>query len=198
MARTKQFDPDVALDAAMRVFWRHGYEATSTAMLVAELGIGRASLYDTFGSKRALYEAALEHFLASVSEPMLSELIVVDGPVLDAVRAFLLRSADEPQNDDPRGCFAVNAAVENGDVDAGVVVRLERSRRQLEAALHGALLRARAEGELADSVDPKAAASMLVALNTGLKVLSRAGAGERARIETSIDSVMSVLARTPR
>ncbi|MFE5588533.1 helix-turn-helix domain-containing protein, partial [Kitasatospora sp. NPDC056531] len=59
MARTKEFDPDAALQAALELFWRRGYEATSMADLVEGLGIARASIYATFGSKRELYLRAL-------------------------------------------------------------------------------------------------------------------------------------------
>ena len=63
MARHKEFDPDVALDRALELFWERGYEATSMADLVDHLGIGRASLYATFGSKHELYLKALDRYL---------------------------------------------------------------------------------------------------------------------------------------
>ncbi len=50
IARSKAFDPEEALERALDLFWRQGYEATSVAHLVGRLGISRASLYDTFGS----------------------------------------------------------------------------------------------------------------------------------------------------
>jgi len=55
VARTKEFDPEAALQAALELFWRRGYEATSMSDLVDHLGIGRASLYATFGNKHELY-----------------------------------------------------------------------------------------------------------------------------------------------
>ena len=62
MARPKEFEPEQALDAAMNVFWRLGYEHTSLDALMQEMGIARQSLYDTFGDKRALYLRALAHY----------------------------------------------------------------------------------------------------------------------------------------
>ena len=62
MARTKEFDRDAALDRAMHVFWKKGYEATSLPDLLQAMGIARQSLYDTFGEKHALFMAALERY----------------------------------------------------------------------------------------------------------------------------------------
>jgi AcrR family transcriptional regulator len=54
MARTKEFDPDAALQKAVKVFWSLGYERTSLEMLMREMGISKQSLYDTFGDKRSI------------------------------------------------------------------------------------------------------------------------------------------------
>lgn len=193
MARTKEFDPETALDAAMRLFWRNGYEHTSTSDLVGELGIARASLYGTFGSKRKLYLAALDRFLTGAAGPTVADVLASRDSALDAIRTFLESSAAPPPNGAPPGCFAVNATVEHGDADPEISRHLEGNRRRVETALYGALLRAQAEGELAPGVDPKSTAAMLGALNAGLKVLSRAGTDQSDRIRTTIDSAMSML-----
>ncbi|MGI5349686.1 TetR/AcrR family transcriptional regulator [Streptomyces sp. CA-250714] len=193
MARTKEFDPEAALDAAMRLFWRKGYEGTSTSDLTGELGIARASLYGTFGSKRGLYLAALDRFLAGAAGPTAADILASRESALDAIRELLETSATPPEGNAPYGCFAVNATVEHGDADPEISSRTTGNISRLETALYGALLRARAEGELAPGVDPKSAATMLASLNHGLKVLARAGVEQRDRINTTIDSVMSML-----
>ena len=68
MPRTRSFDTDAALDRALRLFWRHGYEGTSIEALTAELGIGKPSLYAAFGNKRALFELALDRYAAIESD----------------------------------------------------------------------------------------------------------------------------------
>lgn len=75
MSRTKEFDPDVVLDRAMELFWERGFEATSMALLTERLGIGRASLYATFGDKHQLYLAALRRYLHGGRNTLSSTII---------------------------------------------------------------------------------------------------------------------------
>ena len=112
MARTKEFDPDTVLRAALDLFWERGYEATSMADLVEHLGIARASIYATFGNKHDLYLKALDRY-GELVDPDLLRGLAQPGPVLPAVRALVERFAREASEDGGRrGCFIVNAAVE--------------------------------------------------------------------------------------
>ena len=62
MGRTKQYERTDLLDKAVELFRRQGFNGTSTAELVAELGVNRKSMYAEFGSKQELFEATLEHY----------------------------------------------------------------------------------------------------------------------------------------
>src|SRR5260370_39772383 len=64
MARPKAFDRDTAVQHAMSVFWEQGYEVTSTDDLLRAMGIGRQSMYNTFGDKQRLYIEALQRYQA--------------------------------------------------------------------------------------------------------------------------------------
>jgi TetR/AcrR family transcriptional repressor of nem operon len=181
MARTKEFDPDEALQAALELFWRRGYEATSMADLVEGLGIGRASIYATFGSKRELYLRALERYSEQQDPERLNELSQ-PGPVLPAVRALVLRYAQAGEEDRKRGCFVTNTAVELAPHDPVAARRVQASLDCLETALTAALLRARAQGELPADREPRALARMLVVLLQGIRVVGKAAdGGTRAR-----------------
>lgn len=174
MARTKEFDPDAALAAALELFRERGYEATSLADLVAHLGIGRASLYATFGDKHALYLAALDRYVRERDTAVIDALSQ-PGPALPAVRALVAAFADESATDPRRrGCLVVNAAVERMPRDPAVARRVEASWDVLETALAGALTRARAQGEIPAGRDPRALARMLLVLLQGVRVLGRA------------------------
>ncbi|MFI1971235.1 TetR/AcrR family transcriptional regulator [Streptomyces cinnamoneus] len=192
MARTKEFDPDAALQSALELFWERGYEATSMADLVERLGIARASLYGTFGSKRELYLKALERYREQHG-PRAVEELSQPGPALLAVRALVRRFADEAACDVlGRGCFVTNTAVELGVRDSGSARRVEESWNSLETALTSALMRARAQGELPPGRDPVALARMLLVLLQGLRVVGKV-TPDSGRLRDAADQALTLL-----
>jgi TetR/AcrR family transcriptional repressor of nem operon len=182
VSRAKEFDVDAALAAALDLFWHRGYEATSVNDLVAHLGIGKASMYATFGSKHDLYLMALDQYVRTTDQGIIEELSQPRA-ALSAVRGLVLRYVDEIINDQQqRGCLVVNAAVERLPGDTAAARRVERSWDTLEVALTLALARAQAAGELAADRDPRAMAQFLLALLQGLRVLGKSlGQADRLR-----------------
>ncbi|MFF2751558.1 TetR/AcrR family transcriptional regulator [Kitasatospora sp. NPDC058048] len=181
MARTKEFDPDAALQAALELFWQRGYEATSMADLVERLGIARASIYATFGSKRELYLRALERYCEQSDSARLLDLSQ-PGPALPAVRALVRRYAVTDEEEGRRGCFVTNTAVELAPHDPAASRRVEASLDRLETLLTAALARAAAQGELPAGRDPRTLARMLVVLLQGIRVVGKTADGApRAR-----------------
>ncbi|MFC5146968.1 TetR/AcrR family transcriptional regulator [Streptomyces aureoversilis] len=192
MARTKEFDPDAALQSAVELFWRRGYEATSMADLVGHLGIARASLYATFGSKRELYLKALQRYSEQHS-PRIAEELSRPGPALPAVRRLVTRFADEAADDElRRGCFVTNTAVELAPHDPAAARGVEESWLALEAALTAALTRAQEQGELPAGRDPVALARMLLVLMQGMRVVGKAVPG-RARLRDAAAQALALL-----
>ncbi|MEV0379273.1 TetR family transcriptional regulator [Nonomuraea sp. NPDC050643] len=190
MARSKEFDPDVALQRALELFWERGFEATSMTDLVEHLGVARASIYATFGGKRELYLKALERYLeqSDVVGPLSQP-----GPALPAVRAFLDAYVAECLADElRRGCMVVNTAVEFASRDAVVSRKVLASWAGLETALAGALVRARAQGEIPAGKDPYALARFLLVLVQGIKVLGRADPEPR-RLRDAVDQAMNAV-----
>src|SRR5215218_2613149 len=110
MARTKEFEPLAALDAATELFWRKGYEAASMRELLDAMCIGRGSFYDTFGDKHALFLATLERF-QEVRTSWIEE--VLQGSGLQGIEEVFRRSVDGlVESDVCRGCMLANSAVE--------------------------------------------------------------------------------------
>ena len=191
MARTKEFDPDAALQAAMELFWAKGYEATSVADLVEHLGIGRGSLYATFGDKHQLYLAALRRY--QETQPPVVELLSQPGPVLPAVRALVERYAEEAAGDtERRGCMLVNAATERLPADRQVARVVEAGWDTLETALTAALIRARAQGELSPDKDPRALARFLLVVLQGIRVVGK-GEASASRVRDAAAQAFAIL-----
>ncbi|MDP5315428.1 MULTISPECIES: TetR/AcrR family transcriptional regulator [Streptomyces] len=193
MARTKEFDPDAALQSALELFWRRGYEATSVADLVEHLGIGRASLYATFGGKNELYLKAMDRY-AELRDPLLLAELSQPGPALPAVRAVVRRFAAEAASPGGRlnGCFVTNTAAELAPHDPAAARRVEISWERLEAPLHSALVRAQAQGELPGDRDPRALARMLLVLLQGIRVVGKAS-DDPARVRDAAEQALTLL-----
>lgn len=193
MARTKEFDPDAALQSALELFWRRGYEATSMADLVEHLGIGRASIYATFGNKHELYLKALDRY-AETRDPRLVGELSQPGPALPAVRALVRSFATEAASPEDRrhGCFITNSAAELAPHDPAVARRVEISWEHVETPLYAALIRAQAQGELPGDRDPRALARMLLVLMQGLRVVGKASQ-DPARVRDAAEQALALL-----
>ena len=182
MARTKEFEPLEALDAATELFWRKGYEAASMRELLDAMGIGRGSFYDTFGNKHALFLSALDRF-QEVRTSWVEEALRGEG--LGGIEGVFRRSLDGLfQFRPPRGCLLANSAVELAPHDPDVAARISRYIGRTEDAFEKALARARDRGEIRADSDPRALARFLVNTLHGMRVLARAGADREALEDT--------------
>jgi TetR/AcrR family transcriptional repressor of nem operon len=191
VSRTKDFDPDAALTAAMELFWRKGYEATSVQDLVDHLGVARASLYSTFGTKHDLYLRALDRYTAQGADGTLGWL-AEPGPVLPALRrGFRALAENYAQAAEHNGCLVTNTTVELVPADESCTRRVTATYDQMERDLTIALLRAGAEGELAANADPRALARFLVTFLQGVKVLAKLP--DRTRLADAIEQALRVL-----
>ncbi|WP_197487972.1 MULTISPECIES: TetR/AcrR family transcriptional regulator [unclassified Rhodococcus (in: high G+C Gram-positive bacteria)] len=112
MGRSKQFDPVVAVEQAMQVFWQQGFRATSPQNLVDALGIGRGSLYNTFGSKHGLFELALSRYVDARLR-LLTALTEHPDSVKERLCGTLKFMADEGT----RGCMIANAEADLAGTD---------------------------------------------------------------------------------
>lgn len=178
MARPKSFDDAAVLDRALQLFRQRGFEGTSMSDLEAHLGLGRQSLYNTFGDKRELYLKALDLYQRQANGQMLAMLEAPDAG-LDALERWLAANAATlTVPGAPAGCFTVNSIVERPD-DAPTAARCTRGRECLTAAIRAALSRAQAKGEIAAERDLEGLVGLVVAHVYGLAVLARSGATER-------------------
>jgi TetR/AcrR family transcriptional regulator, transcriptional repressor for nem operon len=186
MARTKEFDQEQALDAAMNLFWERGYEATSIQELVEATGVQRQSLYDTFGSKHEMFLQSLMRYQALEGHE-LSELTKKHPKGgLPLIRAIFESCASQTVCD-ARGCFAANCAAEFGSSDEAVAERVRIGTEGLEQVFERCLMQAKNAHELKDSSSVSALAQFLVNAFFGLRLLAK-----MRPTKAMIDNVVSV------
>jgi TetR/AcrR family transcriptional repressor of nem operon len=175
MARPKEFDRDQALTQAMAVFWGKGYEGTSTEDLLRAMGIGRQSMYDTFGDKRTLYLEALRRYTAESVSTFVQNLNA-GGSSLAALERALVAFAWGSPEDMAKGCMGVNAMCEFGRGDSEINSLNDSSAAILAAAIERHVRDGKAKGEFRPDVGEGQAARFLIAILTGMKVNARVGA----------------------
>jgi len=191
MARPKEFDRDVALDRAMTVFWSKGYAATSTDDLLSAMGIGRQSMYDSFGDKRRLYLEALARYQDASVTGHIERLRSKTSP-LAGIEAMLAGVVAHDRTVRERGCMGVNAVSELGCTDPDVTRLRGASDRRLSTALHARLEEARALGELRRGLDIETAAAFVGTTMQGLQVGARAGRPLRALLDVAHFAIASL------
>lgn len=111
--RKKSFDPDVVLTQALEVFWKHGFAATTTRQLEDELGLKASSIYNAFGSKGELLDAAVGRYLEQLDRDLLGRLRLAKDP-LDGLEEFIQLISVGLDGKHPWGCLVVTLLCENG------------------------------------------------------------------------------------
>lgn len=192
MARPREFSRDSALREAMEVFWEKGYDGTTMQDLVDRLEIGRASLYAAFGSKRKLFDEALERYCEWIRDGYLAPLRVPGSP-LKAIRTFFSGLVDVLCEGDVPSCLLVKMAVLGGASDRETAERVRRATECIEEAFYGMLVRARESGELRVGRSPRALARFLAHSTQGL-VVSANVRPDRRVLQDIVRTSLSVLA----
>jgi TetR/AcrR family transcriptional repressor of nem operon len=179
MAGKKSFLPDQALDKAMGLFWKQGYEASSVEDLVLCTGLGRGSLYDTFGDKHALYLAALKRYHAAF-QGQVAVLQDQTGTLYEILESFFQTCIENLLNDPARrGCFLVNATLEMAPHDPEVNRIVQSALKEIEEGFYRLLIKAQVAGELAWTCDPHQFAHFLQGTLISIRVLARANQDRR-------------------
>jgi AcrR family transcriptional regulator len=191
IGRPRTFDRDTALDQAMEVFWRHGYEGATIAQLTDAMGINPPSLYAAFGSKEALLKAALDRYTLR-REAWMEE--VLSAPTAREVTSRMLMGVAERQTDpsNPPGCLLVQGGLACGSGSANVPFELAARRAQTEEQLRHRFERAKDEGDLALRADPAALARYVSAVITGMSVMASSGADREALAQVATVAIRSV------
>jgi AcrR family transcriptional regulator len=173
LGRPRAFDPDVALDRAMHVFWAKGYEGASLSSLTRAMRINRPSLYAAFGNKKQLFRKALDRYMDGPVAYFAKALEVPKArDVVEQIFLGTARMAGDPRT--PAGCLMVQGALACGNASARQEVAARRA--AAEVALRGRLQRAKREGDLPKNADPAELAHYVMTVVRGMAVQSAGGA----------------------
>jgi TetR/AcrR family transcriptional repressor of nem operon len=190
MAGVKQFDRNEVLDRAMSVFWQSGYQATSVQDLVDTTGVNRGSLYSTFGDKRGLFLAVLDHYTERIARPTMAEL---DNPdprrAIEGMFESLIRRNSDPAW--PRGCLDTNTSLECPGAGDIIGRKIAERVAQQESAIYQVLRRAQIEGSLDPKQDARAIARFFLGVAQGLNVVNKA-APDPSRLKDMVKIAMRI------
>ncbi len=182
--RPREFDTEEALDRAMELFWRKGYEGTSLSDLTSTLGITRPSLYAAFGSKEALFRLVLKRYETKIVTYRPRALA---APTAREVARLMLEGAADVFGNkrNPSGCLGVQGALACSDAADAIRQELTANRSAGEEAIRLRFVRAKAEGDLPADASPAALARYLSAALYGMAVLAADGGNRKELMEVA-------------
>ena len=185
--RPREFDTDVALAEALRLFWQKGYEGTSLTDLTDAMGITRPSLYAAFGNKETLFRRALDLYekdkLAYIGE-------AVEAPTARAVaETLLLGSVDVATGGEGRGCMGVISMVGCQSVEPSIRDDVNARAESAKQLIVDRMQRAIDAGEFA--VPTSATTRYLLALMQGISVQAQSGASRSELLEVAESALLS-------
>lgn len=187
MSRPKEFDVDSAVEAAVEVFRAHGFEGTSAQMLVDTMGIGRQSLYDTFGDKWGLYLAAVRLYCQKEVRAH-CEVLASGEKAIDGIRAMFDRVVD----DAGRGCLGLSSTVEFGCARPDLAKIRDASAGALARAMRDTLVNGQRQGDVSAELGPDDLATFLITTIASIRLAARSGAG-KAQISAIVDLALRAL-----
>lgn len=175
MGRPREFDTEKALDKALDVFWRHGYEGASISELTQAMGISPPSLYAAFGNKEKLFRSALDRY-AEVRQGLWAELM--KEPTAQAMMEKLFARVIDfyAAEGNPNCCMLVKGTMTTGDCGQMIADHMSAKRAESEAMLVNRFIKAKAEGELPDDIEPRDLAGYYMTVLDGMSVRATSGA----------------------
>jgi AcrR family transcriptional regulator len=176
MGRPRAFDRDEALEQAMVVFWEHGYDTTSIALLTAALGIGAPSLYAAFGDKQTLFLEVLDFYLRT-DAGFGTRVLAEETDLRRAVERLLHEAAAAfTRPDRPPGCLLLTAATNTSPQSGDILARLRDLRTARARELETRIADGVRAGELPAGADAHALALFYAAVVQGMSAQARDGA----------------------
>lgn len=163
----------------MELFWKKGYEATSLADLLDAMGIGRQSLYNTFGDKHRLFLEAAKHYIDGNGQHLI-DAIQAPGSPIGSIKNALTQLVEAMSSGECHGCLVTNSIVELAPHDDEVHKLVRSTINRVEKAMKTTLDRAVTVGEISPEADTRAMARFLNSTVHGLVVMHKASTSKAA------------------
>ncbi|GAA3508964.1 AcrR family transcriptional regulator [Streptosporangium album] len=198
MARPRSFDEQTVLDAAVRRFRATGYAGTSLDDISAATGLGRGSLYASFGDKHAVFIKSLN---AYVRQALIDTRDLLEGPddtAVDRLHGFIAGGARSVLDDEEHfGCMAGKFAHEVGDQDDQARAIIRGVFLEQQQILRDCVAAAQRSGDLAPDADAHTIGYMILALNHGFDVMAKGGI-DSAALDAAAEQAFQGLPLTSR
>jgi TetR/AcrR family transcriptional repressor of nem operon len=192
MARPKAFDRKSVLQKAMVLFWKKGFHATSIQDLVDELGINRASLYDTFGGKTRLYQEAISLY-QEINQVHIKSFLFRHPDVRTGFKELFEETIRQSISDpDKKGCFIVNSTTEMASTDPMFTHLVQQNQAAVEHVFYEYLSHGISENQFQKQIDPIKTATYLYTMNSGLMVLAKI-TPDKEKLNQVIETALDVL-----
>ena len=193
MARPRKFDEDQVVRAGRDLFWSQGYAGTSLDDLGAATGLGRGSLYNTFGDKHTMFLRSLDDYCTETSDGVRAQLRDPEVAAYDRLVAHVEAIAAATAADtERRGCLMAKSAAELSATDPDVTKRVKRTLDTWLRELTATISEAQRDGDIDPDTDPRALASLLLAVLRGIEALRKGGASI-ATINAAAQQAISLL-----
>jgi TetR/AcrR family transcriptional repressor of nem operon len=177
MARPRKFDEDEVVRASRDLFWSQGYAGTSLDDLGEATGLGRGSLYNTFGDKRTLFLRGLDDYCTEADDGFRARLRDPEMVAYDRLVAHVeAMTASVTADTGRRGCLMAKSAAELSATDPEVTKRVKRTLDTWLRELTATISEAQRDGDVDPDADPRALASLLLAIMRGNEALRKGGA----------------------
>jgi AcrR family transcriptional regulator len=188
--RPRAFDEGRALDGAIEVFWRLGYEGASLAELTHAMGINKPSLYAVFGSKEELFVRALERYGLLYREHL--DAVLAKSSTYEVIESYLRSIAVLATQGSVPGCLSIQGGLSCAPNNAHIPQLLAEYRQGLEDTVAQALAKSADASRYGQGIDTAALAGYAVTVGQGLAVHAAAGA-ERSRLDAIVDVTLAGL-----
>ncbi|MCT4654560.1 MAG: TetR/AcrR family transcriptional regulator [Cohaesibacter sp.] len=196
MGRARGFNDHDVIEKATHIFWKNGFNGTSMRDLVEVTGLAKASLYNAFGNKEALFVEVLNHYINKKQTTGLTPLLTIE-PAREALSVYFdnLTKATEENHSTP-GCLLINTATEQGNHEARFRDIVDRGISRTENHLKQALERGIKDGSIDPSIDPEISAFCLVSVVIAIRAQACKGI-ESTKVRALIEANLAAHAPAP-